>query len=54
MGVMGIGQPLQRLEATATDKEVSFVAALDGGAVSKILNLAAPALLSAAAGISAQ
>jgi len=53
MGVMGIGQPLQRLEATATDKEVSFVAALDGGAVSKILNLAAPVILSGAAGISA-
>jgi hypothetical protein len=54
MGVMGIGQPVRRLEATATGKEVSFVAALDGGAVSKILNLAAPAILSAAAGISAQ
>lgn len=53
MGVMGIGQPLQRLEVTATDKEVSFVAALDGGAVSRILNLAAPAIVSAAVGISA-
>lgn len=54
MGVMGIGQPVQRLEATATDKEVSFVAALEGGAIGKILNLAAPSILSAAAGISAQ
>jgi hypothetical protein len=54
MGVMGIGQPIRRLDATAADKEVSFVAALDGPSVSKILAIAAPALLSAAAGVSAQ
>jgi hypothetical protein len=54
MGILGLGQPIQRLEATAADKEVSFVAALDGRAVSKILAIAAPAVLSAAAGISAQ
>lgn len=54
MGVMGIGQPIRRLEANAVDREVSFVAALDGASVSKILTIAAPALLSAAAGVSAQ
>ena len=53
MGVMGIGQPVQRLEAMVADKEVSFVAALEGNAVSKIMNMALPSLLSAAAGISA-
>jgi hypothetical protein len=54
MGILGLGQPIQRLEATASDKEVSFVAALDGRAVSKILAIAGPAVLSAAAGIPAQ
>jgi len=48
MTVLGMTQPIQRLEAQSTDREVSFVAALDGPAMTKIMNLATPALLSAA------
>ena len=48
MGIMGVTQPIQRLEAQATDREVSYVAALDGAALAKIVNLATPALMSAA------
>ncbi len=54
LGGLGMGQPVRRLEATATDTEVAFVAGLDGASVSKILTIAAPALLSAAAGVTAQ
>ena len=39
MGVMGVSQPIQKLEAKAADREVLFVAALDGAALAKILNL---------------
>ncbi len=49
MGVMGVSQPIQRLEAQAADREVSFVVALDGAALAKILNIVTPALFSAAA-----
>ena len=52
MGVMGMGQPIQRLEAKAADKEVSFVAALDGASVSKILNVVTPGIVAAAMGVS--
>jgi hypothetical protein len=49
MAVMGVSQPIQRLEAKATDREVSFVAALDGAALAKVLSLLTPAIASAAA-----
>ena len=51
MGVMGVGQPIQRLDAQAADKEVSFVAALDGSSVSKILNIVMPTLVQLAMGL---
>jgi hypothetical protein len=47
LGVMGVTQPIQRLEAQATDREVSYVATLDGAALAKILSLATPSLVSA-------
>jgi len=47
MGIMGVSQPIQRLEAQAADREVSFVAALDGAALAKIVTIVTPALLSA-------
>jgi hypothetical protein len=49
MAVIGVSQPIQRLEAKAADREVSFVAALDGAALAKVLILVTPALVSAAA-----
>jgi hypothetical protein len=47
MGVMGVGQPIERLEAQATDREVSFVAALNGAALAKILAFVTPSLVPA-------
>ena len=48
MGVMGVNQPIQRLEAQASEREVSFVAALDGAALAKIMTIVTPALVPAA------
>jgi hypothetical protein len=43
-----MSQPIERLEAQASEREVSFVAALDGAAVAKIMTIAAPMIVSAA------
>lgn len=48
MGALGMGNPIQRLEATAADKEVSFVAAVDGRSLSRVLAITGPALINAA------
>lgn len=49
MGVLGVTQPIEKLEAQATDREVSFVVALNGPALAKILGIVTPALVSGAA-----
>jgi hypothetical protein len=45
LALLGIGQPIRRLEAEAKDKDVSFVAAVDGAAVAVLLDKAQDMLL---------
>jgi hypothetical protein len=40
LALLGIGQPVRRLEAQPKDKDVSFVAAIDGAAVAVLLDKA--------------
>jgi len=40
LALLGIGQPVRRLEAEPKDKDVSFVAAIDGAAVAVLLDKA--------------
>ena len=47
MNLVGVTQPIQRLEAQTTDREVSFVTALDGAATAKIMTIITPTILSA-------
>ncbi len=47
MAILGVSQPIQRLEAQAADREVSFVAGLDGAALARMLNMAIPMLVTA-------
>ena len=45
MALLGIGQPVRRLEAQPKDNDVSFVAAIDGAAVAILLDKAQDMLL---------
>lgn len=45
MSLVGVTQPIQRLEAQSADREVSFVAALDGAAMAKIMTMVTPTIL---------
>jgi hypothetical protein len=45
LALLGIGQPVRKLEAQPNDKDVSFVAAIDGAAVAVLLDKAQDILL---------
>jgi hypothetical protein len=45
LALLGIGQPVRRLEAEPKDKDVAFVAAIDGAAVAALLDKAQDMLL---------
>ena len=45
MKLVGVTQPIERLEAQSADREVSFVAALDGVAMAKLMSMVTPTLL---------
>ena len=45
LALLGIGQPVRKLEAVPKDKDVSFVAAMDGAAVAALLDKAQDMLL---------
>ncbi len=45
LALLGIGQPVRKLEAEAKDKDVSFVAAIDGAAIAVLLDKAQDLLL---------